>query len=307
MVLHKTIKTLIFVFFITNCYAKANEKPRVLKILKRGNKVVLENDNSGNFNPKELLKFVQNYADMEYNIKNILNKTTLGKNPDGKHPLGMKRILAKRIVSPGQKTPDLEYDKQYETYFKPLVKIRKLKKMDKQRADLDVLSDIYTSSSSSESDESAQYIKTYDIDGLTHRDLLKLKGEPKENKESQIINRKQKDMRMSIEEQGARFLKDIQQMTHTIKDTRQKKIIKDKVFVVVQELEELHGLLFDLIYKSNNLREKTIIDENILEIPATNQEFNNIFNENTEHHKTPAYIPHNTLWNFWTVRQTIKL
>lgn len=317
MVLHKTIKILIFVFFINNCYAKSNVKPRVYKILEKGNKVVLKNDDSGGYNPKELLKFVQNYADVEYHVPNILNKKKFGKYPDGKHPLGTKRILAKRIVPPGKKTPDFEYDKKYETYFKPLVKIHKVKKMDKQEADVGASSDLLTSSSS-ENDASEQDIKNYDIDGLMYKtdsNLLKLTGKPKEMDKSEIINKKEKDLRMSIEEQGARFLKDIQQMTHILKDKRERNIIRDRVSHVVQELENLHGSLFNLIEKTSNLRQTNHdagAGDDVLTMPTPGKDFDKdataaLEAEQLKHQKVPAYLPHNPLWNFWTVRQPIKL
>lgn len=308
MVLYRTIKTLILVLFINNCYAKHHVKPRIFKILEKGNKVILENDDDSGYNSKELLKFVQNYADIEYYVKNILNKNTLGKYPDGIHALGKKRILAKRIVPPGQKTPDFEYDNQYETYFKPLVKIHKVKKMEKQDEDLGVLSD-----TSSSSDESEQYIENFDTDDLIYvnnRDLLKVV--PKEKKVVETIDNKQQNRRMSIEEQGARFLKDIQQMIHMLIDKRQKNIIRERLSIIIQELEELHAILFDLVENTNNLRALGADSATMLVMPQPGANFDKgttdaLKAEQDKPQRVPVFLPHNPLWNYWTVRQTIKL
>lgn len=312
MVWHRTIKTLIFVLFINNCYAKQNKKPRVFKIIEKNNKIVLENDDNSGYNPKELLKFVQKHADVEYYVKNILNKNALGKYPDGIHHLGKKRILAKRIVPPSQKTSDFIYDKQYETYFKPLVKVHKVKKMEKQDADIGVLSD--SSSSSDESEQNIQNYGTNDYSTQNNRDLLNVII-PKEKKVTQNINKNQHNMRMSIEEEGARFLKDLQEMAHVLKDKRQKKIIKDRISVIVQELEDLHAILFDLVTKPHNLREGSAENlvpmVNTIDIPSPHFDIDAKIDAFEEEHKAPrkipVHIPHNPLWNFWTVRQTTEL
>lgn len=305
MVMNKTIKTLIFVIFINNCYGNLKVKPKVFKIFEKSNKIFLQNDESSGYNPKELLKFVQHHGDIEYNLRNILNKNKT-KYPDGKHPLGTNRILAKRIVPPGQITPDFEYDKQYETYFKPLVKLHKVKKMANQETNLDVSSDSHDLSLS-ESDESEQDINYYNNNGLIHKSNKGLQElTPREKKESQSITKKQEKIRMSIEEQGARFLKDIQEMTHLIKNKRQKNIIKDKVSVVVQELENLHGNLFDLIEKTYHLRQQpntATLPPYADEMPVED-DINTPLNKIKKH---PILFPNNPFWNFWTVRQTIKL
>lgn len=368
MFLNKTIKTLICVLFINNSYGIPNVKPRLFKIVEKGKKIFLQNDEPSGYNPKELLKFVQNYGDIEYNVKNILNMNK-SKYPDGKHPLGTGRILAKRIVPSAQITPDFEYDKKSETYFKPLVKIHKVKKMAKRETNPSVSSDSFDLSSS-ENDESKQDIKIYDINGLvpnSNRDLHYLKPKeknendeskqditiydingpvhnsnrdlhylepkekrendeseqdiiiydingpihknnrkknPKEKKESQNINKKQENIRMSIEEQGARFLKDIQQMTHLLQDKRQKNIIKDKVSVIVQELENLHGNLFDLVDKTVHLRVRNYDNNNIISLPISNLGL--LKRDTTVQEKklknTNPFLPHNPIWNFWTVR-----
>ncbi|XP_026331569.1 uncharacterized protein LOC113238935 [Hyposmocoma kahamanoa] len=396
------------------------------------------------------------------------------KYPDGKHPLGIRRILAKRIVPSAQITPDFEYDKKSETYFKPLVKIHKVKKMAKRETNPSVSSDSFDLSSfendeskqdikiydingpvpnsnrdlhylkpkeKNENDESEQDITIYDINGPIHtnrdlhylepkekkendeseqdfiiyningpvhnsnRDLHYLKPKekqendefekditiydingpihtnrdlhylepkekkendeseqdiivyningpllnsnrdvnylkpkekkendeseqdikiydingpihknnrkknPKEKKESQNINKKQENIRMSIEEQGARFLKDIQQMTHLLQDKRQKNIIKDKVSVIVQELENLHGNLFDLVDKTVHLRAQNIDVDNMISLPLSDvlPLQKDITVQENKLKNTSPILPHNPIWNFWTYKKTLLI
>lgn len=137
MILHVTtqgnIRCLLLIF---SCYNFVNginvvdvpseSEPtlKVFKIMNTNDKLWLQKENLQGYNPQYMKRFLKDNADLEIRMKNFHRQFKPAHYPRGAH-----KVLVKRIVPHDKDTPDLEYDRKNNKFFRPLIRYHMTKEV----------------------------------------------------------------------------------------------------------------------------------------------------------------------------------